>query len=91
MQDVRGRDANGLADFNPLFEDPRLSELLLHYKGRNFPNSLDEAEEKEWARYRIARLQGQEKQFVAELEKLQETMDPGVLEDLVLWYQGLGQ
>lgn len=91
MKDVRERDASGLADFNPLFEDPRFSELLLHYKGRNFPNSLDEVEEKEWSKYRIARLQEQEKGFVKELEKLQDTMDAGVLEDLVLWYQSLGQ
>ena len=91
MQDVTTRDASGLADFNPMFEDSRLSELLLHYKGRNFPNSLNESEEKEWNTYRIARLQEQEKSFVAELEKLQETMDPGILEDLVLWYQSLGQ
>ena len=91
MQDVRSKDASGLADFEPLFEDPRFSELLLHYKGRNFPNSLSEEEEKEWNRYRMARLQAQEKGFVAELEKLQDVMDPAVLEDLVLWYQGLGQ
>ena len=91
MQDIRGRDASGLADLHPLFEDSRFSELLLHYKGRNFPNSLDEAEEKEWNAYRVARLQEQEKSFVAELEKLQDTMDPGILEDLVLWYQSLGQ
>jgi len=91
MKDIRERDASGLADYEPMFEDPRLSELLLHYKGRNFPNSLSEEEEKKWTRYRMARLQEQEKKFVAELEKLQDSMEPGVLEDLVLWYQSLGQ
>ena len=89
MQDVRNRNINELADYHPFFEDPRLSELLLHYKGRNFPNSLDENEQKEWEKYRINRLQNQEKKFVAELEKIKDEMDPGILEDLLLWYQSL--
>lgn len=89
MKDVRGRNANELADYHPLFEDPRLSELLLHYKGRNFPNSLDENEQKEWEQYRIARLQAQEQSFVTELENLKDVMDSGVMEDLLLWYQSL--
>ena len=89
IKDVRGRNANELADYHPMFEDPRLSELLLHYKGRNFPNSFDENEQKQWEKYRLTRLQEQEKHFVAELEKLQDEMDPSVLEDLILWYQSL--
>lgn len=89
MRDVRERNANELADFHPMFEDPRLSELLLHYKGRNFPNSLDEHEQKQWEKYRIARLQEQEQTFVSELERLKDEMDPGVMEDLLLWYQSL--
>lgn len=89
MKDVRNRNANELADYHPFFEDPRLSELLLHYKGRNFPNSLDENEQKEWEKYRISRLQEQEKMFVEELERLKDEMDPSVMEDLLLWYQSL--
>ena len=89
MKDVRGRNANELADYHPMFEDPRLSELLLHYKGRNFPNSFDENEQKAWEKYRIARLQSQEKAFVDELERLKDVMDPGIVEDLLLWYQSL--
>ena len=89
MKDVRGRNANELADYHPMFEDPRLSDLLLHYKGRNFPNSFDETEQKQWEKYRLARLQKQEKIFVAELEKMKDEMDPNLLEDLLLWYQSL--
>ena len=46
IKDVPGRNANELADYHPIFDGPRLSELLLHYKGRNFPNSFDENEQK---------------------------------------------
>ena len=90
IKDIPSRNANELADYHPIFDDPRLSELLFHYKGRNFPDSLDEDEAKKWHEYRIARLQSQEKEFVAELERLQDEMDPDVLEELLLWYQSLG-
>ena len=89
MKDVRSRNANELADYHPMFEDPRFSELLLHYKGRNFSNSFNENEQKLWEKYRIERLQKQEKTFVAEIERLRDEMDPSVLEDLMLWYQSL--
>lgn len=89
IQDIRKRNANELADLHPMFEDPRFPDLLLHYKGRNFPNSLDEDEQKEWEAYRVARLQRQEKDFVKELEELKDKMDPSILEDLLLWYQSL--
>ncbi len=89
MKDVRERNANELADYHPIFEDPRMSELLLHYKGRNFPNSFDENEQKAWEKYRVARLMSQEKGFIDELERLKDTMDPGLVEDLLLWYQSL--
>lgn len=89
MLDVRGRNANELADYHPFFDDPRFPDLLLHYKGRNFPNSLDENEQKEWEEYRIARLQSQEKSFIEEFERLKDEMDPALVEDLLLWYQSL--
>ncbi len=89
MKDVRGRNANELADYHPLFEDPRLSELLFRYKGRNFPESLDEKEQEEWEKYRISHLQAQEAKFVAELEEIKDEIDPSILEDLLLWYQAL--
>ena len=89
MKDVRGRNANELADYHPLFEDPRLSELLFRYKGRNFPESLDEKEQEKWEKYRISHLQTQEAKFVAELEEIKDEIDPSILEDLLLWYQSL--
>ncbi len=89
MKDVIWRNANELADYDPMFEDSRLSEILLHYKGRNFPNSLNEDEQKRWEKYRISRLQKQEKQFISDLEEIKDDLDPAVLEDLLLWYQSL--
>lgn len=101
LKDVRNRNANELADYNPIFEDPRLPELLLRYKGRNFPNSLDENEQKQYEKYRIFRLQAQEKSFVAEMNYYQKLLNegkpmpnghfvnPDILDDLTLWYQSL--
>ena len=101
LKDVRNRNANELADYNPIFEDPRLPELLLRYKGRNFPNSLDENEQKQYEKYRIFRLQAQEKSFVAEMNYYQRLLNegkpmpnghfvnPDILDDLTLWYQSL--
>ena len=89
IRDVRGLNENDLADYHPIFSDPRLEKLLLHYKGRNFERSLSEAEQKEWEQYRLERLRMQEKTFVAELEQLKDQMKPEILEDLLLWYQSL--
>ena len=37
---VRNAESRNLADFHPEFIDERLPELLLHYKGRNYPECL---------------------------------------------------
>jgi exodeoxyribonuclease-1 len=101
LKDVRSRNENELADYEPIFNDPRLSELLLRYKGRNFPRALNENEMKEYEKYRTSRLQKQEKSFVTELEMLKslsmsgkpmkngKMVDESLLEDLYLWYQSL--
>jgi len=39
-----------------VFEDKRLYEMLLRYKGRNFPDFLDEDEFEQWEAYRSRRL-----------------------------------
>ena len=83
---VRNAEVNKLADFQPDFHDPRLPELLLHYKGRNFPQSLSEAESAQWEAYRRARLERQAPQFMAELTKLE---DDFLREELMLYMQSL--
>ncbi|MDO5475019.1 MAG: exodeoxyribonuclease I [Candidatus Saccharibacteria bacterium] len=85
---VRNAEAEKLADFHPDFHDPRLPELLLHYKGRNFPESLSEAEVTEWEKYRRARLERLAPKFLEELEKNYER-DEFVGEELKLYFGSL--
>ena len=85
---VRNADANRLADFHPDFYDPRLPELLLHYKGRNFPQSLSESESAEWEKYRRARLERQAPKFLQELEEVYKK-DEYIGEELKLYFESL--
>ena len=85
---VRNADENKLADFHPDFYDPRLPELLLHYKGRNYPQALDEKETEKWEEYRRARLEKQAPKFMEELEKLY-MQDEFVAEELRLYFESL--
>ncbi len=44
----------------PAFEDDRLDELLFRYRARNFPGTLNTADQERWLQYRTAKLhQGQ--------------------------------
>lgn len=83
-------NANELADFHPDFNDPRLPDLLLHYKARNFANSLSEAEAKKWEDYRVARIKAAANNYIREIQQLAaDGKDPFLLEELQLWYQSL--
>lgn len=87
---VRNADARTLADFHPDFADNRLPELLIHYKARNFKNSLTEDEAESWEAYRRARLNRQAPKFAAEITKFRQAgADDFLLEELELWYQSL--
>lgn len=99
---VRNNDENDLADFHPRFLDERLSELLLHYKGRSYPTSLDSDEAAKWEEYRLQRLQRQSPRFLDELQKINAQLAKGeplngktlnecqyLAEELMLWYQSL--
>ena len=83
---VRNAEPSKLADFHPEFIDERLPELLLHYKGRNFPECLSETEMDAYERYRNERLNRQLPQFMAELEKLTDDFLKG---ELTLYMQSL--
>ncbi len=83
-------NANELADFHPDFNDPRLPDLLLHYKARNFANSLSEAEAKKWEDYRVTRIKAAANNYIREIQQLAaDGKDPFLLEELQLWYQSL--
>ena len=75
-------------EFNPDFHDPRLPKLLLHYKGRNYPRSLSEAEAKEYEEYRRERIKKQTPKFLAELEHV-AGQDDFVAEELKLYFESL--
>ena len=83
---VRNSTPDKLADLHPEFDDERLPELLLHYKGRNYPQTLSEDEMAKWEAYRQARLQRQAPKFLEELEKVD---DDFIKEELLLYMQSL--
>lgn len=85
---VRNADAARLADFHPDFYDARLPELLLHYKGRNFPESLSESESLKWEEYRRARLERLMPKFLKELAEVHEK-DEFVAEELKLYFENV--
>ncbi|MBQ6510388.1 exodeoxyribonuclease I [Candidatus Saccharibacteria bacterium] len=87
---IRNANSNQLADFHPNFIDERLPELLLHYKAKNFFDSLTESEQLKWEKYRRARLIHQSKYFLEDLEKqTNEGMDDFLIEELKLWYESV--
>lgn len=99
---IRSNAATELADFHPPFIDERLPELLLHYKARNYPESMAEDEVPKWEEYRLARLNRQAPKFMAELQRIQKDLAEDkpwanksvedcayLVEELMLWYESL--
>ena len=87
---VRVAKLNDLADFHPDFHDPRLPELLLHYKARNFERALTESEHQKWEEYRLARIKSKQNEYIKAIQELAEKDgDSYILEELQLWYQSL--
>ena len=85
---VRNADERGLADFHPEFADTRLGELLLHYKGRNFPMCLSEDEMEKWEEYRRARINAQLGKFMEGIAGIYER-DDFIAEELKLYLQSI--
>jgi len=56
LQRLRALSPAQLADSRPAFADPRLDELVLRYRARNFPHSLSAAEQAQWQQWRSERL-----------------------------------
>ena len=88
VRKVAEKDENGLVDYHPDFTDERLPELLLHYKGRNFPKSLSEAEAAKWEEYRHKRLERLAPTFLSELSQNYDR-DEFVGEELKLYFESL--
>lgn len=83
-----------LVDMHPEFVDERLSELLLHYKARNYPRSLAEDEAMQWEEWRGERIKKQLPAFVGRLQQLAATYGADeskafVLQELQLWAESI--
>lgn len=83
---VRNAGPSKLADFNPEFDDERLPELLLHYKGRNYPETLSDLEKEAYEKYRTGRLKRQAPRFMTELEQVKDNF---IRQELLLYMQSL--
>lgn len=91
---VRNASGNELADLHPDFTDERLSQLLLHYKARNYPQSLAEDEVAAWETWRAERIKGQLPGFVARLQQLaaihgNDDSKSFILQELQLWAESI--
>jgi len=56
LERMRQLSPEQLAEKSPGFADERLGELLFRYRARNFPDTLNEAEQARWLALRRARL-----------------------------------
>jgi exodeoxyribonuclease-1 len=83
--------ADQLADYHPNFADPRLPDLLLHYKARNFPRALSADEQPLWEAYRRERLAAQAPSFVEALQTLAAAPHANqfLLGELQLYYESV--
>jgi exodeoxyribonuclease-1 len=81
LQRLRGLKPEQLADKRPAFADHRLDEVLLRYRARNFPQTLSEAEQRQWLEHCIRRLHDGVpgyltlEAFFEKVDELQESAD----------------
>jgi exodeoxyribonuclease-1 len=61
LQRLRALDPQALADKRPAFADRRLDELLFRYRARNFPQTLNAAEQMQWQAHCADRLRGDDR------------------------------
>ena len=80
-----------LATYHQNFDDPRLPELLIHYKARNYPKALNADEQILWETYRTARLASQAQTFLRDLESISrdKSVDKFIVEELKLYYESI--
>ena len=60
MAQIRHSTAEQLQSWQGQFRDQRLVPMLLRYRARNFPESLNEEEQQQWREYRAEKLYRQE-------------------------------
>lgn len=83
MEQIRQAAPADLADLHLPFQDPRLEEMFLRYKARNYPEALNEQELMHWEEYRARKLLGQDAQgcltfdaFYAEMNRIATEQQP---------------
>lgn len=64
-----------LQEFHPKFKDDKLSKLLMHFKARNYPESLTEDEQEDWFEVVQGRVQSGENGYLSIDEYLQRISD----------------
>lgn len=81
---VRSAAVADLAELGPRFDDPRFAELLFRYRARNWPDSLDAADQQRWDHYRRRRLGSDSglseyhfTSYYEEIATLRATTEPG--------------
>lgn len=93
IQAVRSASLDELADFQPDFNDERLSSLLLRYKARSFPGSLSESEALAWEEWRAKRINKQLPGFMEALQRIANTANDEskqfLLQELQLWAESV--
>lgn len=93
VETVRNATERELADFHPEFTDDRLPNLLVRYKARSFPGTLNEGELAQWEQWRSARLQSQLPGYVSALQRLSTTVTDDnkqfLLQELQLWAESI--
>ena len=94
IEAVRNSTDRELADFHPDFADERLTDLLLHYKARNFPKSLSSQEKELWEEYRVKNLQKMMPNFMKEFQEIANnqnlnSQEEYILEEIKLWLENI--
>ncbi len=93
--EIRNADQTTLGNYNPSFQDNRLSELFFRYKARNFPSVLSEEEHIRWENYRREKLliKGELQRYGETLQKLIQEQpgkrEAALIEDLKLYAESI--
>ena len=64
-QQLQTFDAQDLKNFHPQFKDKKLTTLLMHFKARNYPQSLTEDEQESWFQTVQGRIQAGENGYLS--------------------------
>jgi exodeoxyribonuclease-1 len=86
---IRTTPPSKLAALQPHFVDKRLAEMFFRYKGRNYPQTLNAAEQQRWREFCLTRLTAQKDAYFAKISELkqQPTADLTLLEALETYGQ----